>query len=272
MNYWWLVSPSLHHILWTTRVTVIVLHLFAHMLSVHSASSRLAFYPSSLLPSFTVLSSTCASWHDQKTIQSQHSKYKHFMVIQISFIHNLKCCYSMSCSSAFPKTILILPMNHLHFAFQSASEDIQYNFWSMWDQTNSFKAYTRLCTTLLFNWNNDSFYKLIWPGPSLVYLITYCKNTCFPVDPNDFNNSPSIPAGPSAFFAFNSTNGVLISLNNISGPCMSSTNSSKRISSCEGLCSLKCNSYTYSFQCPKTGSGSLNTIPSLSHILMSFPS
>jgi len=73
---------------WTTRL----FFTHSHICFLSIVQVRLVSYPSSLLPCFAELTSTCTIWQDQKPFKVNIANINLFMMLQTPFIHNSKCC------------------------------------------------------------------------------------------------------------------------------------------------------------------------------------
>ena len=79
----------------------------------------------------------------------------------------------ISGSSAFSKTSLYIWQFTIHVLLKSSLENFEHYFASLWDECNCLVAWTFFDIALLWDWNEDWHFPVLWPLLSFPNLLAY---------------------------------------------------------------------------------------------------
>ena len=104
-------------------------------------------------------------------------------------------------SSAFPKCSLYISKFSVHILMKPSLKDFEYNFASMWNECKCMIAWTFFGIALLWDWNENWPFLILWPLLSFPNLLTYDCSTSTASSFRILNSSVGIPSPPLALFA-----------------------------------------------------------------------
>ena len=79
----------------------------------------------------------------------------------------------ISGSSAFSKSSLYIWKFSVHVLLMPSLKDFEHYLISMWDERAYMVVWTFFGTVLLWNWNENSSFPVLWPLPSFPRLLAY---------------------------------------------------------------------------------------------------
>ena len=119
----------------------------------------------------------------------------------------------ISGSSAFSKSSLNIWKFSVHVLLKPSLEDFEHDLASMWNECNCVVVWTFFGITLLWGWNEN------WPFPVLWSLLSFPNLLAYWVQhSNLWNSSAGIPSPPLALFLVMLPKAHLTSRSRMSGP------------------------------------------------------
>ena len=106
----------------------------------------------------------------------------------------------ISGSSAFSKSSLYIWKFPVHILLKPGLKDFEHSLASMWDESNCTVVWTFFCTTLLWVWNENWPFLLLWPLLCFPILLTYWVQHFNSIIFGILNSSAGIPSSPMALF------------------------------------------------------------------------
>ena len=115
----------------------------------------------------------CCDPHSQRFWYSQWSRYRYFSGILLIFPWSSRSCHLISGSSAFSKARLHIWKFSVHVVLKPSLKDFEHYFDSMWNEHNCMVVWTFLGIALLWDWNENWLFPVLWPLLSIPNLLTY---------------------------------------------------------------------------------------------------
>ena len=96
-----------------------------------------------------------------------------FLEFSCLFYDPTNVCNLISGSLAFSKSSLNIWKFSVHILLKPSLEDFNHDIASMWDECNCVLVWTFFCIDLLWDWNANWPFPVLWPLLSIPNLLTY---------------------------------------------------------------------------------------------------
>ena len=116
-----------------------------------------------VFPSLEGFATVCCDPHSQRVWGSQQSRSRWFSGTLLLFWWYSRCWQLISGSSAFPKTSLNIWKFTVHILLKPGLENFEHYFASMWDECNCAVVWTFFGIVLLWDWNVNWPFPVLWP-------------------------------------------------------------------------------------------------------------
>ena len=107
----------------------------------------------------------------------------------------------LSCSSAFSKSSLNIWKFSLHILLEPHLENFEHDFASMWNEPNYAVIWTFFGIHLLWDWNENWPFPVLWPLLNFPNLVAYWVQHLTASSFSFLNSLAEIPSLPLALFA-----------------------------------------------------------------------
>ena len=124
---------------------------------------------SHLLKNFPV----CCDPHSQRLWHSRWSKSDVFLELSCFFDDSMDVGNLISGSSAYSKSSLNIWKFTVHVLLKPCLENFEHYFTSLWDKCNCVVVWTFFCIDLLWDWNENWSFPVLWPLLSLPNFLAY---------------------------------------------------------------------------------------------------
>ena len=157
-----------------------------------------------VFPSLEESSTVCCDPHSQRLWHSQESRSSCFSGTLSVFLWSSRCWQFIPCSSAFSKSSLNIWKFMVHILLMPGLENFEHYFTSMWDECNCAVVWAFFGTALLWDWNENWPFPVLWPLLSFPNLLSYWVfQICCTFTSSSFriwNSSTGIPSPPLTLF------------------------------------------------------------------------
>ena len=126
-----------------------------------------------VFPLLRVFYTVCCDPHGQTLWHSQSSRSRCFLELSCFFNDPADVGNLISGSSAFSKSSLNIGKFSVHVLLKPSLENFEHYFDSVWDECNCVVVWTFSGIVLLWDWNDDCPFPVLWPPLSFPNLLTY---------------------------------------------------------------------------------------------------